>query len=234
MIHHLLQIFTIFAIVCLSANITFAMNFSNPVKVGTIVAANIGGFAFRDGAFNTGSLAKNAKRGAYERGVARFSEGSDALYFHYYMGTYKSRYNDRVMLFGSKNINNTIKVPILFAEVARITNDMGLTMYVIHDSYDLPEENSYTLIGLNREGKWVKYFDSDSIAKQYFGKPEKVWSDNSIWFDNLECQGDTVIIQYHRYHRGLRNNKSGYVKEGEFRFKWDDVAQWFGVEQVVY
>ena len=187
MFQHVLQTFAIFAMVCLSTNIAFAMSFSNPVKVGTIVAANIGGFAFRDGVFNTGSLAKNAKRGAYEKGIARFSEGSDALYFHYHTRTSKRRYNDEVMRFGSQNINNTIKVPILFAEVEKMTNDMGLTMYVIHDSYDLPEENSYTLIGLNKDGKWVKYFDSDSIAKQYFGKPEKVWSDNSIWFDTWEC-----------------------------------------------
>lgn len=217
-----------------STSMASAMSFSKPAKVGTIVAVNIGGFAFRDGAYNEGILAKNAKRGAYEKGIARFSEGQDALYFHYYTGTYKNKYNDQVMMFGSKNINNTIKVPIMVADVAKITNDKNMTMYVIHDSYDLPEENSYTLVGLNKEGKWVKYFDTDSIAKQYFGKPERVWSDNSIWFDSWECRGDTVIIQYNRYHRGLKNNRGGYVKEGEFRFKWDDAAQWFGVEQVVY
>lgn len=187
---------TVFAMVGFSTNMASAMNFSQPIKVGTIVAANIGGFAFWDGAYNTGSLALNAKRGTYEKGIARFSEGQDALYFHYYTGTHKNRYHDKVMRFGSKNINNTINVPIMLAEVAKITNDKSMTMYVIHDSYDLPEKNSYTLLGLNKEGKWVKYFDTDSIAKQYFGKSERVWSDNSIWFDNWECQGDTVIIQY--------------------------------------
>lgn len=234
MMKRILLCLALFAIVAFSTSMASAISFSQPVKVGTIVAANIGGFAFRDGAYNDGILAKNAKRGAYEKGIARFSEGQDALYFHYYTGTYKNKYSDQVMMFGSKNINNTIKVPILLAEVAKITNDNSMTMYVIHDSYDLPEENSYTLIGLNREGKWIKYFDTDSIAKQYFGKPERVWSDNSIWFDSWECRGDTVIIQYSRYHRGLKNNRGGYVKEGEFRFKWDDSAQWFGVEQVVY
>lgn len=32
----------------------------------------------------------------------------------------------------------------------------------------------------------------------------------------------------------VKNNRSDYVIEGEFRFKWDDAAQWFSVEQVVY
>ena len=234
MIRHILQSLTVFGMIFFLVNIASAMNFSQPVKVGTIVAANIGGVAFGDGVYNTGLLAPNAKRGAYEKGVARLGEGSDALYFHYYTGTYKNEYRDQVMLFGSKNINNTINVPILLADITKITNDKGMTMYVIHDSYDLPEENSYTLVGLDKEGKWVKYFDTNLIAKQYFGKPEKVLSDNSIWFDKWICQGDTIIMQYSRYHRDLKNSRSGYVKEGEFRFKWDNAAQWFGIEQVVY
>lgn len=234
MIKHILQNLAVFAMIFFLTNVASAMNFSQPVKVGTIVAANIGGFAFGDGVYNTGSLAPNAIRGAYEKGIARFSEGQDALYFHYYTGTYKNKYNDQVMMFGSKNINNAIKVPIMVADVAKITNDKSMTMYVIHNFYDLPEENSYTLVGLNKEGKWVKYFDTDSIAKQYFGKPERVWSDNSIWFDTWICQGDTIIMQYSRYHRGLKNSRSGYVIEGEFRLKWDDKAQWFSIEQVVY
>ena len=38
-----------------------------------------------------------------------------------------------------------------------------------------------------------------------------------------------MIIEYNRNYI-----QQGYIKEGEFRFKWDEAAQWFDVEQVVY
>ena len=40
-------------------------------------------------------------------------------------------------------------------------------------------------------------------------------------YENYFCNGDTVTIKYKH-------------KNTEFRFKWDDAAQWFGIEKVTY
>ena len=42
-------------------------------------------------------------------------------------------------------------------------------------------------------------------------------------------RGEYIIIPYCRWYW---QGKS--APEGEFRLKWDDAAQWFGIEQVVY
>lgn len=52
----------------------------------------------------------------------------------------------------------------------------------------------------------------------------------SVYYKNYYCKEDMIIIEYDNYNP---NTKRMY-KEGEFRFKWDDAAQWFGIEQVVY
>jgi len=43
---------------------------------------------------------------------------------------------------------------------------------------------------------------------------------------NYFVRGDTLIIEY--------KSLSGDKKIGEFRFKWDEAAQWFSVEQIKY
>ena len=46
-------------------------------------------------------------------------------------------------------------------------------------------------------------------------------------YDEVRCDGDTIVIEY------VAGRRDTYRK-GEFRFKWDEAAQWFSVEQVVY
>lgn len=65
------------------------------------------------------------------------------------------------------------------------------------------------------------------VLKQYFGKDS--FGMRGPWFNNCYVQGDTVVIEYQ-----VSAFKQGYHKGEEIRFKWDESAQWFGVEQVVY
>ena len=68
-----------------SVSTVCAMQFSQPEKVGSIGYINMGGFYVEDSAYYKG---KGAHLGlghhtVYDTGIARYSDGVDALYFHY-------------------------------------------------------------------------------------------------------------------------------------------------------
>lgn len=153
----------------------------------------------------------------YGKGIARFGNGEDALYLHYDMYA-TPNYTTNL---GGKNINNTISMRIFCDVVYKVTSDEGITLYPIRFIYS--SDSIYNIIGRRKDGVWVKYIDADKISKTYFGKDA---SSIGVIGDPLICQGDTLILKYRK--RRSRN------AEGEFRFKWDEVAQWFSVEQVIY
>lgn len=207
-----------------------AVQFSSLESVGTIVASNIGGFEFRGGIFNKGTLSKYGKgKTVYGSGTARLGNGRDAFYFHYDIGDYK-RNIPTTMLFGNESKSNTIPVKLLFANVFKIGSNEDITLYLIHDTYDLEEESWYTLIGNRKDGRWVKYFDTETVRKSFFGKS----GDWGLAFYKADIKGDEIIIHYKRNIQGKPLSKNNANEKGEFRFKWDDKAQWFGVEKVVY
>ena len=231
------------------------MTFSQPVKTGFGLwfLQGGGGIAVQNATENNGSFYSREYNGKkiiydgsrksgsvrYGKGVARWGNGSDALYAHY------DAYNiskDGYIHFGDKNIKNTIPISafIFGEEIFKINTNEGITFYMIHTSYDLPDETWWTLIGRRKDGVWVKYFDSDFVTKKYFGESARagranVWSGQSICCDNFRVNDNTIVIEYSRYHNHKNSGQRGnLIKEGEFRFKWNDSAQWFGVEQVVY
>ena len=237
---------TIFLMI--SAN-CFAMTFSQPVKTGfEIIKTQAGGGMIVENATqNNGDFYKRIYNGKttvydgkngkalYGKGVARWGNDKDALFAHY---NFYSK--DSNVYFGGQDVKNTIPINsmIFGEEIFKIATNEEITFYMIHTSYDLPDENFWTLIGRRKDGVWVKYFDSDSVTVKYFGKFARggygnVWDGLSICCDNFKVNGNTMIIEYSRYHKtsGQRGN---FIKEGEFQFKWDDKAQWFGVEQVIY
>ena len=87
---------------------------------------------------------------------------------------------------------------------------------------------SYILLGMQSDGKWVKYFDTRDIKKKYFR--EATARKDIPCFVRGQSKGDTISVVYQR----VNSNTKRLADEGEFRFKWDDGAQWFGIEQVVY
>ena len=227
----------------------FAMTFSHPLKTGfKIIKTQAGGGMIVESATqNNGDFYKRTYNGKttvydgkngkarYGKGVARWGNGTDALFAHY---NYYSK--DSNVYFGGNDVKNTIPINsmIFGEEIYKISTNEGITFYMIHTSYDLPDETWWTLIGRRKDGVWIKYFDSDSVTEKYFGKSARagyanVWNGLSICCDDFRVKGDTIVIEYSRYHKnsGQRGN---LVKEGEFRFKWDDVAQWFGIEQIIY
>ncbi len=209
-----------------------AMTFEQPEKIGGGVIwrqAGGGGYAVNGATSNNGDYftkyKKNNKHG-YGKGVATFGSGKDVLYAHY--NAYTKNNN---VFFGGKEFNNTIPVrSALFGEeIYKISNDEGLTMYLFHTSYDLKEQNWYTLIGKRADGKFVKYFESTDIAKRFFKETVRGFA-----CVDFMVQDNLIIIVYERNTEGKQLGRDNADERGEFRFKWDDAAQWFGVEHVAY
>ena len=202
-----------------------AMTFSQPVKIGMInvsqVGKSAGGVSIEGATYNDGEYFSKypynvGNNKSYGKGISRFGDGEDALYFHYDM--YKS-----VTKFGGKNISNTVDKKIFCDEIYKITSDGGVTLYPIRFIYG--SESLYTIIGRQKDGKWVTFINSDELARKYLGFIEFGTVAYPVF--SLSCEGDTLVMKY----RTLRRSK---VFEGEFRFKWDDAAQWFGIEHIVY
>ena len=86
------------------------------------------------------------------------------------------------------------------------------------------------MIGRQKDGKWVSYVDSKNLSDLYFSGNEAYKASEGVHYETPQFQGDTMVIPY------TFSSESGrrIVTNGEFRFKWDEVAQWFGIEQVVY
>lgn len=63
-------------------------------------------------------------------------------------------------------------------------------------------------------------YSYQNIEKQYFGM------NHSVIFHQPVAQGDTLVMKYRAW--------SSNEEKGEFRFRWDENAQWFSVEQIVY
>lgn len=247
------KILVVTLMLVMTASNCLAMTFSQPVKTGFSVwwLQGGGGISVQNATENNGNFYSreynnkkviydgSGKNGSvrYGNGIARYGNGIDAIYAHY------NAYNvskDGYIHFGDKDIKNTIPISafIFGEEIFKIETDEGITFYMIHTSYDLPDETWWTLIGRRKDGVWVKYFDSDSVTEKYFGKSARagtagVWQGLSICCDNFRVKGNTIIIEYSRYHKNV-GQRGNLVKEGEFRFKWDESAQWFGIEQVVY
>ncbi|MBR1420558.1 MAG: hypothetical protein IJ575_05845 [Selenomonadaceae bacterium] len=226
----MLKIIPILAILFSICQNCFAMNFSAPVRMGEIFNTPSGGFVFSGDIYNQGELYKRFSKwqgeNVYGKGVARFGNGDDALYFYYdearpYGKDSNGRgYNSK---FGDSNGTNLFSTEIIEYSylVDRIDTDSNFTFYVLVRSGFGVSFTNYIIIGKQKNGKFTKYFETDDIRQQHFGKAR------SIFFDKLICKSDTIVVTY----------KSNYVQgisDGEFRFKWDDAAQWFSVEHVQF
>lgn len=232
------KIFLILTALVIFSSKCFAMTFSQPVEIGKVGGQPVGGFWIKGATQNSGTSYKNGqfdkewKTKLYEKGIAIFGNGKNPLYLHYDCSKNKNRgYQDAYSpKFGNKNATKTVSLGAgegQAVHVSQIKNDGNITLYLLCGEGPVAGTVDYVLLGVRADGAWVKYFDTREITDKYFG--ENLGLTKKPWYRNFLCRGDTLTISYER-HQGKR----GYVNEGEFRFKWDDKAQWFGVEQIVY
>ena len=214
------KFFGILAILMFFSSNCFAMIFSKPEKIGYIWLDNAGfygnGYVIEGATNNVGKKrysSMNNGKFSYLEGTACFGSSGTSVYVNYGKG---------ILRLGDKNFVRSVTVPI-YADnrIFRIETDNKITLYPItagHEGY-----GTYFILGRRADGVFVKYIDMENVTQKYFGLNKH--NLNTVFYDGLSCQKDTLILKYH-----LNGNKRG----GEFRFKWDDKAQWFGIEQVVY
>ena len=189
------------------------MKFSQPVKLGN--ASSV------DASFDVYKIEGGTQ---VRDGVSKFGSGEDSIYFFQSPAVEKNHYGmGRSYAYGSKNLENTFLFLSAYGcEFTQIKTDENLTLYMVHEwEFDIRGEK-YILLGRLSDGSFVKYFDSRDLKSKYFG--ESTRRADVPGFSKWYCEGDTVVLEYKRY--------SG--NGGEFRFKWDDAAQWFSIEQIVY
>lgn len=214
---------TLFVLLMLCAS-AFAMQFSQPVKLGSIMNTPYGGFIFSGANSNTGNPYFHKgfpNRKLYKSGIATFGNGINALYVHY------DDEKEINILFGNKDVRNVFT---LYDDhmiesgigISKIETNSGLVLYVLNrEGGGWWGDANCSIIGRREDGVFVKYFDMNNIRGMYFKKPKYVH------LTKLYTKGDLLIVSYEYSY------PNSEIK-GEFRFKWDNAAQWFGVEQVVY
>lgn len=221
--------FTLFALTIFSTD-CFAMTFSQPVKIGGIgfrIQAPYHGYEV-DGAtknngesyFENGKLIKTPFY-TYTKGIAQWGTGNNALFCNYLRST---KENGSFIKFGGKN-NYVVSLESQYKKIYKIDTNEGLTLYSI---VRISGTERINIIGRQKNGKWVSYVDSETLTNKYFSGKQAYKAHDGVHYGEPLVQKDTIVIPY-KYQLQFR-----VAAEGEFRFKWDDAAQWFGIEQVVY
>ena len=225
----------LFASLVVLVSVCSAMQFSQLVELGRIGGDPGGGFEIDGADYNNGSFYKGQRgRGAlYEKGVARFGDERNALWVYYDCSrgkgrTYREAYTP---LFGNKE--RTVGVNLRAGEgdgirVYSIKNDCDITLFFVAGNGCVFGAEHYVIMGYNKEGKFVKYIDIREIAEKYLGK--RNMGMKGAYLGRYYCRDDTIIAEY----IDPRISKDFQTPVGEFRFQWDEKAQWFGVEHVVY
>ena len=201
----------------LSAN-CFAMNFSQPVNIGSVSTAG------NEDAITINRATKidatTDSRGNYVTGTATFG----GLYLHFDGATLAEKIRasneltnfaeiyDSVSFFGGSDVNNSVPYYVFEGStgIFRIDNDAGLELYLL--ATDTGGGGSMTVIGL-RGDKWVKYFTTNDACKTY-------GINYNFHLTNLHTAGDEIIFTYKLEQTDIYR---------ELHYRWDSAAQWFGV-----
>ncbi|MBR1645396.1 MAG: hypothetical protein IJ685_01340 [Selenomonadaceae bacterium] len=198
------KFFTVtFALMMLTTQ-AFAMTFQQPEKIGS---ASIGG---RQGLSIEGATKIDAEmnQNVYMKGYAIFG---DKLYLHFDDATADDFTSGS--WFGSSDRSNTVQYYVFegSTSISRLPNDAGIDMYLL--TTETGGGNIVAVIG-NRDGKWVKFFDTN-ITKENYGL-------KGYFTKNIKVSGDTITLVMSSF-----DQKNSCV----IQYNWDESAKWFGVEK---
>lgn len=188
-----------------SANCS-AMTFQQPVEVGNVSISGANSIQI-DGTTNIDAT-RGDQPNSYIKGVAIFNE---KLYLHFdgEILTQKS-------FFGGRDVKNSVEVFVFegLTKIYQIDNDAGLEMYLL--STETGGGGSMKVIGTTADGKWVKYFDTNDAKKNYELSQD-------FYLKNFSVSGDSITFQYEQWQTR---------KICTLRYRWDNKAQWFGIDVI--
>lgn len=146
--------------------------------------------------------------GDFSQGVAVFGED---LYFHFDCRKAMEETFDAASFFGSSDSSNAVPVYVFEGrtQIYPINGGDGRNFYLL--ATETGGGSSLKVIG-DRGGSWVKYFDTLDMRKQI---------PYDFYLEDFFADGDTIIFLYKEWQ------KENYC---QLRYKWDEAAQWFGVE----
>ena len=207
------------ALIIFSSN-CLAMTFSQPIKIGEIsYNAGPNGGVEIIGATNIKNYSTVQNPRFYGKGIARFGNSLylyfNDEYFRQHFTRYRTELTKKVSRFGGQDIKNSVAIFTLEGktDIYQVKNDGGIELYLAKT--ETGAGGTIQVFGTTKEGKWVKYFDVSDVRKS-FGIPR------SNYIDNFFVADDEIILQI---APGRREQSC------EIRYKWDDKAKWFGVEQ---
>ena len=223
------------------------MNFSQPFYIGhaggrPYAAQNPrfkGGYFIENATYNDGNVimddAKDDRNKTYGKGLARWGDGSDAIWCKYDVNTPPdSKRFVYGLSFGGKD--NYILSESGWRDIYKIETLGDMTFYLLKHRYKWFVK--IDVLGCSKDGTWAKYIDLRDVEEQYFGKSadrgtEIIWTSEE-WKSGLEgvsCEGDTITIQYHVFAFKPSHHK---IEDGEFHFTWDNTAHNFVIDRTVY
>ncbi|WP_294156905.1 hypothetical protein [uncultured Selenomonas sp.] len=236
----------------LTASDALAMTFSQPVEIGLVGGTPPGGLTIDGANWNNGSLFHISWQGhddttfqgdtLYKKGVAQFGDEAAPLYFYYDWDPAKCRGKARMTsatafdsccVFSDKNQTKTKAKGMDEGDsctIFRIPTNDHRVLYLLKYTGCVAGLETYVLMGYQSNGTFVKYFDTSEILPGYYGTDRQ--RRRYIWLENAYCQGDTIVVEYLDTYQKKHYNRND--RTGAFRFRWDDNAQWFGVEHVFY
>ena len=193
-----------FALLLLTAQAS-AMSFQQPVKIGLVGIGGRNGLQIEDAT----KIDAEQNGDSYTNGYAIFG---DKLYLHFDDAT-ASDFNAGSW-FGSSDRSNTVQYYVFEGSTAisRLPNDAGVDMYLL--ATEMGGGNVTAVIG-NRDGKWVKFFDTND-AKKTFGL--RGW-----YTSDIRVSGDTITLSMSSFDQ---------KNSCELRYRWDASAKWFGVQKI--
>ena len=189
----------------------FAMQFSQPVKIGASSCNhNMGGGHYIEGAtiINASQYYNPYKKNytGYDKGYATFDDGN--LYIHYDGATVWE------VKIGASDKSNTIQTTC--GPIYKINTDQGITLYFLPGE---EEGIAFTLIGRREDGRYVKYADGDAIYRTYYNQYYS-------FLNTFEVKGDSIIVRY-----GI-SDAINNIPELIVKLKWDEGAKWFRYERI--
>lgn len=202
----------------LLANVSLvdAMQFSNPVKIGSYYNTRAGG----------PSLARGEGYTKLTDTQCVFGYGNTALKF-----THKNMYGAirRGRQEGSSTCTGVYigqqkveSLRYLNGEIYRITGDQGEVFYFVYGGAAL--DRSFALIGLC-EGSYYHAIEISDLSPYVGSDLRSVGSADDLILSTPRTVDDEILADVKDYRKNT---------VGQFIFKWDESAQWFGIEYQSY
>lgn len=181
-----------------------AMTFQSPEKIGS--AGTSGNGLTIDGATK---IDGDSDGKGYTKGIAIFG---DKLYLHFDVAT-ASDFNQG-SYFGSSDVKNSVQYYVFegLTKISRLPNDSGVDMYLLETEGGAG--NVVALIG-NRNGKWVKFFDTSDVKKSHDLK--------GYYTKDIRFSDDTITLVMSSFDQ---------KNSCELRYTWDKSAKWFNLQKI--